>query len=154
MASSRSIVTGDKELDAMLKKLPLKLQKKYMRKATRNAAKKVQQGWKDKVPVETGAARDAAKVRATKRSRNKVGSSVVIDREKMILERAARGGQIGQDAKRGEPYFYAADLEFDADGDKPLRSTLYNNQDDFRREVKSEVRHMIFDAEAEHAAQL
>ena len=149
--TGKSIVTGDKELDAMFRQLPITLQKKHMRKATRAAAKKVNQEFKDNVPTETGALRDSAKVKAVKRKRNVTGHRVHIDREKLILERAARGGTIGFDKKRGEPFFYPAVIEFDPGGDKPLRSALYGNEDEIKREAIAGVKAMIREAEAKAA---
>ncbi|MEM8865371.1 MAG: HK97 gp10 family phage protein [Planctomycetota bacterium] len=146
MAKQQAFVTGDEELDRVLKGLPAKLQKKYMRKATRDASKKVLQRFRDNVPTETGALRDTAKVRAVKRSRGKTGHMVHIDREKLILERAARGGKIGFDPKRKEPFFYPAVLEFDPTGDKPMRTALYESENATRTEIIKQVKQMANDA--------
>lgn len=146
MAKQQTFVTGDKELDRLLKGLPQKLRKKYMRKATRDAAKEDLKEWRNEVETETGALRDSPKVRAIKRARGAVGHQITIDREKLILERAARGGKIGYDRKRNEPFFYAAIVELDPQGNKALRSVLYGNADRTRQKIIDGLKEMIRDA--------
>jgi len=73
------IITGDKEVDAELKKVEPKLAKKALRKAARKGAKIVQARMKQLAPVRTGKLRKAIKVRAQKRSRTQLGARVISD---------------------------------------------------------------------------
>jgi HK97 gp10 family phage protein len=76
-AGTGVIVTGDKELDALLKGLPLKAQKKLSRKATRKAAKDiVLPEARNRVGVDSGELEDSLKVKAIKRSRSRFGHEV------------------------------------------------------------------------------
>lgn len=76
-AGTGVIITGDKELDRLLKGLPLKVQKKVSRSATRKAAKDiVLPDAKSRVPVDTGDLEESLSVRAIKRSRTKFGHEV------------------------------------------------------------------------------
>jgi hypothetical protein len=71
------IVTGDKELDKLLRGLPLKVQKKVSRQATRKAAKDiVLPDAKSRVPVDTGDLEESLIVKAIKRNRTKFGHQV------------------------------------------------------------------------------
>lgn len=90
------IITGDKELDALLAGLEPKLQKKLSRQATRKAAKDiVLPAAKAAVPFDTGELEESLVVRAMKRSRNRIGNIVT------TKEGLWRGDQ-----------FYGAMLEF------------------------------------------
>lgn len=71
------IVTGDKQLDKLLRGLPLKVQTKLSRQATRKAAKDiVLPQAKARVPVNTGDLEESLTVKAIKRSRSKFGHQV------------------------------------------------------------------------------
>jgi HK97 gp10 family phage protein len=73
------LVTGDKELDKKLAGLTLKLQKKLTRQATRKAAKEiVLPAARANAPVDTGELEESLKVRAIKRSRNRIGHMVTV----------------------------------------------------------------------------
>lgn len=76
-AGTGVIVTGVDELDKLLKGLPLKVQKKLSREATRKAAKEiVLPDAKNRVPVDTGDLEESLSVRAIKRSRYRFGHEV------------------------------------------------------------------------------
>jgi HK97 gp10 family phage protein len=76
-AGAGVIITGDKALDRLLKGLPLKVQKKLSRQATRKAAKEiVLPDAKARVPVDTGDLDESLTVKAVKRSRTKFGHEV------------------------------------------------------------------------------
>jgi HK97 gp10 family phage protein len=62
-------LTGDKELDAKLSKLPLTVQKKCLRPGLREGAKVILDEAKANAPKKTGALAKGLKVRAAKRSR-------------------------------------------------------------------------------------
>lgn len=71
------LITGDKQLDRLLKGLPLAAQKKLSRKATRKAAKDiVLPEAKNLVPVDTGDLEESLVVKAMKRSRGRFGHQV------------------------------------------------------------------------------
>jgi len=72
MKSTRFVLTGDKAIDRRLKKLGPKLGKKIVRKAMRPATKVVRDEAKANCPVDTGTLRQSIKVRAGKRSRQKI----------------------------------------------------------------------------------
>jgi hypothetical protein len=75
--SSGVLVTGDKEIDRLLKMLPLKLQKKLSRQATRKAAKDiVLPNSRAAVPVSTGKLAASLSVRAAKATKGKFGHKV------------------------------------------------------------------------------
>lgn len=147
-ASTGFFVTGDAELDAMLRSLPLKLQKKYMRRATRDAAKKTLKTFRDNVPVDTGALRETAKVKAVKRKRGVTGHRIHIDHKLLVEERESRGGRLGKDPKTKEPFFYAAVVELSPDGNKPMRAALYGDEEKTLNEIREQVKQMIRDAAA------
>lgn len=71
------IVTGDKELDRLLRGLPLAAQKKLSRQATRKSAKEiVLPEAKSRVPVDTGDLEESLVVKAMRRSRRRFGHQV------------------------------------------------------------------------------
>lgn len=65
------ILSGDDEIDKILKGLPIGLQKKGARKAVRQVAKIVMQAARKYAPKKTGALRRSLTVRMAKRSRKK-----------------------------------------------------------------------------------
>ena len=78
MASGvKAIVTGDKELDALLRGMPLAMQKKLSRGATRRSAKEiVLPAARAAVAVDSGELEESLKVRALARSRTRFGHIV------------------------------------------------------------------------------
>lgn len=71
------VVTGDEILDTKLRGLPLRVQKKLSRQATRRGAKMILNKAKQEVPVQRGALENSLVVRAMKRSRTRFGHQVV-----------------------------------------------------------------------------
>ena len=78
MAKEGLIVTGDEQLDRTLAALEPKLQKRAIRKATRAASKQVLATARQRVPSDEGDLERSLKVRALKRSRNRVGHQVLV----------------------------------------------------------------------------
>ena len=72
MKSTRFTLTGVKEIDKKLKKIGPKISKKIVRKAMRPATKVVRDEAKANCPVDSGTLRQSIKVRAGKRSRQKI----------------------------------------------------------------------------------
>ena len=67
-----------REIEKALKQIPKKLERSIVRKATRNANKKViLPKAKEAVPVETGDYEESLKVRSIKRTRTGVGTQVI-----------------------------------------------------------------------------
>jgi HK97 gp10 family phage protein len=75
---AKLIITGDRELNRMLRRLALKDGKKVVRAAARKAIKPVQLSAKQLAPKDSGQLRRAVKVRALPRSRRRVGVRVTI----------------------------------------------------------------------------
>jgi hypothetical protein len=139
MAKAGLILTGVAELDAKLAKLEAKLIKKLLPTAAKQAATITRDEYQRRVPVMTGAMRDAVVIRV-RRYRHKekegtgrlvtlkatgkqvrqrrvtaedIGASVIIDRnrwEKLLKSRTSRK-ELGVDKKRGGPFFYPAVIE-------------------------------------------
>lgn len=106
MASAKQIViiTGIKAIDKKLKLLAPKVQKKVVRQAMRKGLKIVQAEVKAQVPVDTGTAKKAVKVRATRRrKRGTIELEVVI--------KAVQGETI-KTGSGGERWFYPAIVEY------------------------------------------
>ncbi len=75
--STGVLVTGDKEIDRLLKAMPLKLQKKISRQATRKAAKDiVLPNARAEVPVNFGTLEASLAIRAAKSRRGRFGHQV------------------------------------------------------------------------------
>lgn len=91
---------GDKKLDKKLKELESRTQKKVVRKAMRNTAKAVQKDVRSAAPVASGRLRKSIKVRASKRSRRRIGIEVRTgERSELGIEPSERG-------------YYPASIEF------------------------------------------
>ena len=79
---SKVSIEGFAELQKRLNELPKKLRNGAIRKGTRAGAKILQAKLKEATPVRTGRAAKAIKVRALKRSRRFVGTTVRFDKPK------------------------------------------------------------------------
>lgn len=75
-AGTAVIITGVEEIDRKLSRFEQSVQKKAIRKATREASKVILEEAKTLVPVDTGALRKSLRVRSLKRSRVKQGHQV------------------------------------------------------------------------------
>lgn len=107
-------ILGDAELQAGLRRLPVAAQKKVVRRAMRNTAKRMRAAILPNVPVLTGRLRKEiarSSIRAIRRSRNKLGATVALP------TREAMG--IKPDSK----WYYPAILEYGSPktGLKPIR---------------------------------
>ena len=131
---------GDKKLDRKLAKLPEKLVNKLLPKAAKKAAKTVKSDYQKRVPVLTGAMRDALTTKVYRKAQKKgtgtfktftrggvtkryevqkayakdVGANVIVSREKLVKEagKKKRGNKsLPIDRKRGGMYFYPAVVE-------------------------------------------
>ena len=117
--AKQKIVTGDKELDKALEKLPLAMQKKPIRKGTRKVAHVVAAAAKMRAPVDTGDLEESIKVRAAKFARRsgKFGHRVQVGEEGEIptwvfvefgtIERQTAAGA-GRGAMQEDPFLRPA----------------------------------------------
>jgi hypothetical protein len=133
------VVTGHKEIDDLFRKMPAALQRKFTRGALRLAAKRDQQETKRIIKSEsydTGAFYRSIKIKATKRSRVRIGVSVFTDRNKLFAEYEKQHGHKPHPRKgETEPHFYPASIEFGTDNEpavKPMRRALYDNAGVYR----------------------
>lgn len=110
MAKKAVTVTGLAELDAALAKLPEKVQKQHCRKAARSAAKFALEDFQARVPVDTGAMRDAAKVRAAPPITVKVKTG----KSKLVTIKAT-GAKVLIDVKKTVSSFVAAKVIIDGE---------------------------------------
>jgi HK97 gp10 family phage protein len=151
MAQKLVIVTGFAELDAKLKSLPPKLQRKFVRGGLRKGANRVVRDAKKIIRNEaydTGAYFRALKVRSLKRSRKRVGVSVHGPREKLFAAYAAKHeGKPPHPAKgESDPFYYPAAIEFGTDTRppvRPMRRALYDNANELRALFVADVRQFI-----------
>lgn len=151
-------LTGLAQLDAKLASLEPKLQKKLARKSLRSIAKKVVAAAKSIVQAEaynTGALYKNFKVRALKRSRNRIGTSMFVDREKLFADYAARYGHTPNPAKgEKEPFYYLAAIEFgyqrpsgeQVEAVRPMRRALYDNANEFKQFFVTDIQELIREA--------
>lgn len=137
------ILTGDKELDKTLRDLPVKLQKKGIRKATRAAAKMIKDDAVRRVPVFSGELERSLTVRTAKRANGKAlprhtFGHAVATREAMFQGDTFYGGFIEFGTKlrltrSGESRGAVDETSF-------IREALYGNKHQvrsiFRRELK------------------
>jgi len=94
-------VFGDKELEAAFNALALGAQKKVLRPALRAGMKLIHRAILARVPVDTGALRGAIKLRASQRSRGRIGLSVFVDKAR--LPKRTKAG--------AKEWFYPAHVE-------------------------------------------
>lgn len=113
---------GAKELERWMKTFPKRIQNKALRKASRDGAKVVAEDAKRLVPEDTGTLAASIKVRALKRSRNKLGHGINV-------------GSSKQFSTDGLPY-YASFVELGTKhrpADPFLRPALWGNQEAIKR---------------------
>lgn len=153
MANTLVVVTGDKQLDARLAKLPPKLQGKLGRKALRKGGKRVQEKFRKIVlaeAYETGAYLKSAKVRALPRKRNTIGVTLHIDREKYFQEYEKQYGHKPTPIAGGaDPFYVPAGIEFGTktqEAVRPQRRALYENEQNIVSDFRSDVSELIREA--------
>lgn len=99
VSGTTAVITGAKELDALLAALPKKVANKILRDALRKGAEVVKEAAKARAPVRTGLLQRSITVRKGKRKRKGGGQSVV------IFPDIAKFGRKNQD-------FYAPYVEY------------------------------------------
>lgn len=149
-SSKLVFVTGFAQLDLKLRLMPDKLQRKFVRGALRRCAKRVARDAKNIIRAEAyneGVMYRAIKVKALKRSRVRVGTSVFIDREKLFAAYTAKYGHPPHPAKgRSDPFYYPAVIEFGSENKepiKPMRRALYDHANELRALFAADVRQFI-----------
>lgn len=152
MAKSARLVTvtGHKELDAKLRLLPEKIQKKFVRGAMRKGSKRLireaQRILKEQA-YDTGATSKSLKSKALKRSRKRMGVAVFTDTSKLYAIYESKHGHKPHPAKgKTEPFFYPAVIEFGDRHFEPtrfLRGGLYDNAKVYQEYFKADVLQFI-----------
>lgn len=152
------VVTGDEELDAVLRTLSPRLQKKFVRGALRKSMKRVKGEFEKIVRTEayaTGAYLKSTKVRSMKRSRSRIGMEFHVDRDKYFERYQAKYGKKPSPRKgETEPHYVPASIEFGFDlpngthveAVRPQRRALYDNQQAILGEFKNDVKQLIAEA--------
>jgi HK97 gp10 family phage protein len=128
--TAKLTLTGDKEIDAMLKTLEAKDMPKALRKGTRAGAKVVLEDARRLVPIDTGTLQDTLVVRTAK------------GRSGKRLPRGTFGHAVTHKDTGAEDPFYAHFVEFGTvkwDGDRYIRQALYDNEDRVRRTNRQEI---------------
>lgn len=142
-----AFVTGDAEVDAVLANFSHTWQKQQGRKAGRDAAKLVLDDFKQTAPMDTGAMAEAAVVRSAKRSRKQAfGFLVYVDRKRLFSHATSAGKELSVDKRDGGPYYWPAVIEFgdhDTPAQRPLRSSLWQNQGPVRELFLASLRRHI-----------
>lgn len=154
-------VTGFKDIDDKLRKLPDAVQKKFLRGAMRTGSKRVQKAFVTNVQreelIDTKAFMQSTKVKALKRSRVRMGVALFTDtaamyarRQKKLSKSKDKLKDIKKTIDTKEHFFYPAVLEF---GDAhhpphmPMRKALYENEKAIRAYFQSDMKQLI-DAQA------
>lgn len=151
------VVTGYKEIDRKLQAFAPKVQKKLLRQSLRKGGKRVLSRFKAIARAEahdTGVYEKSASVKAMKRSRSRVGVSVVVDRDKYLAKYAAAYGKPPSSAGGGEPFYVPAALEFGyiardgshVEGIRAQRRALYENESQVKGDFVSDMREAIREA--------
>lgn len=116
--AKKTIVTGYRELDRKLATLPLKVQKAVTRGSLRKAGKMIQDKAKQNLTsnqsVETGELRKGIRVRASKRSRTRVGIYISTTERKEENSKWPFGGaqvEFGREDVRPKPFLRPAGYE-------------------------------------------
>ncbi len=104
------VLTGIKEIDRKLRDLEPKVTKKHLRKALRAGQKIVAAAVREEAPRDSGFLAKQVKIRATKRSRKRIGVDVVIP-GKPFYEAGPAKSRAGGKGKRSTP-FYPAPVHF------------------------------------------
>lgn len=147
--SGNVFMTGSAELDRALADLEPKVQRKYGRKALNEAIKIVAEDYKERVPVDTGAMRDAIERYTPKGSRGQLRRALRITRASLAREMAKyQDEDIDKVEFRG---FYPAFVELgtsERGARRPLRNALYGNELQIRFIVNLELTKLITDAKA------
>ena len=161
MASKNIVITGDEELDRALARLEPKLQKKHIKKATRNIAKQVLARARMEVPRDTGTLAASFQVKATSRSvvkdtgqrtsrgfriKRKVGeefgAKVEVNRKNYAKQAAKRGKKYDPDGD----WFPPAHIELGTDDQSPnptMRTALNAARPFANLEFQKELRKLI-----------
>lgn len=148
------VVTGFKELDAKLRGMPNAVQKKFIRGALRRGGKRLTQEAVRIVQAEaydTGTLAKSIKVKSRKRSRTRIGISVMPPRD--VLFKNYANAQQKDRKKSGNATFakpkkdyYPAFVEFGTDTQpavNPFRRALYDNANVYREYFKADMRQFI-----------
>lgn len=148
------VVTGFKELDAKLRMMPNALQKKLIRGALRKCGKRLSREAVRIIEAEaydTGTLARSIKVKSMKRSKTRIGVSVMPPRDVLVKNYA--NAQQKDRKKSGNATFekpktdyYPAFVEFGTESQpakKPFRRALYDNANVYREYFKADMKQFI-----------
>lgn len=148
------VTFGHKAIDDKLKSLDPNTQKKLARQSLRKGAKLTADDTKQIIEDETdgeGAYAKSLVVRAMKRSRKRIGSSVHVDRKKYFQKYEDEYGHLPNPAAgESEPFYVPAALEFGyIKGNvhvpplKAQRRGLYDNKEQVIQFVRSDMQEVL-----------
>lgn len=153
------VMTGFAEVDAKLKELEPKVQKKFTRQALRKGGKLHKEDTQSIIEQETdgeGAYAASFVVKSMKRSRSRIGVSVMPDAKKYFQEYEKRYGKEPNPSPKHDanrPHYVPASLEFGwMSGDTyipPVRAQrrgLYDNKEKYIGNFRSDMREIISEA--------
>lgn len=145
------IVTGFKELDAKLRQMEPKLQRKLVKGALRKGGKRVERESEriiNEEAYDTGALKKSVTVRALKRSRKRIGVQILPQREKYFAKYAATHGgkQPNPSSGQSTPFYVPAAIEFGtktARAIRPFRRALYDNKEEYLADFQADLAQFI-----------
>lgn len=129
-------ITGHKEIDKKLRKLPEKVTKKILRRAMTKALKPVRDTARGYCPVDTGKLRDSIKIRAGNRSRLAIKRQVTTSgSDNMFSGETYYGGMVeyGTQNMQAKPFMRPA---YDAEKDNAKKLAI----DEIRKILNEETR--------------
>lgn len=144
--SGNVFMTGSTELDKALADLEPKVQRKYGKQALNEAIKIVEADYKERVPVDTGAMRDAIMRRTPRGKRGQMRRALTITRASLAKQMAKQQDvDIDQLVFRG---FYPAFIELgtsEKSPKRPMRDALYGNASPIQFVFRLELSKLITD---------
>lgn len=111
------VITGHKKIDKLFKQLTDKVQKKVVKKAMRKGMKPVLDEVKQNVPVDTGATKKDIKIRAGKRSRDRIEVQVSSKNDNYIPKFL----EYGTSKMQARPFYRPA---FESKGEQAKKTTM------------------------------
>ena len=139
---AKIVVTGIDEVDQAFEGFKNAMRNKFLRDASRKVTKEiVLVDFRTSAPKNKGVMTKVATVRATKRSRVRIGHQVVIDDEKLYSKYEAHYGR--RPKIKGRDFFYPAALELgkrSKAGGRFLTKSLYDNSKRIFREYIESVK--------------
>lgn len=148
------VVTGFKELNAKLRTLEPKLQRKFVNGALRKGGKRLTQEAVRIIEAEaydTGTLAKSVKVKALKRRKGRVGVSVMPPRDVLLSKYAKAQQKLRKKSgnatfAKPKTYYYPASVEFGTESQqpvKPFRRALYENAGVYRTYFAADLKQFV-----------